>query len=104
MASSVRRSTLIVSGMVRMHLYPFAAQTNASAMPVLPLVGSTMMLSALSLPACSAASIIAMPMRSLTLPSGLKNSHLSAIVASRPAVTWLSRTSGVWPTVSTMLL
>ena len=36
------------------------------------------------MPCFSASSIIAMPMRSLTLPSGLKNSHLSAIVALRP--------------------
>jgi ribonuclease HII len=55
-------------------------------------------------PCISAASIIAMPMRSFTLPSGLKNSHLRAMVASRPAVTWLSFTKGVRPTVSMMLL
>jgi hypothetical protein len=41
MAKSVRRSRLIVSGMVRIILYPFAAATKASAMPVFPLVGST---------------------------------------------------------------
>ena len=40
MASSVRRSSDIVSGMVRMSLYPRAAATKARAMPVLPLVGS----------------------------------------------------------------
>ena len=45
-----------------------------------------------------------MPMRSFTLPSGLKNSHLSRMVAGAPSVTLFKRTSGVWPTVSTMLL
>ena len=73
-------------------------------MPVLPLVGSMMTVSFLSMPRFSASSIIAMPMRSLTLPSGLKNSHLSRMVASTPAVTLFSLTSGVRPTVSTMLL
>ena len=36
------RSALIVSGMVRISLYPFTAQTKARAIPVLPLVGSMM--------------------------------------------------------------
>ena len=81
-----------------------AAATNASAMPVLPLVGSMITVSFLSMPRFSASSIIAMPMRSLTLPSGLKNSHFSRMVAGAPAVTLFRRTSGVWPTVSTMLL
>jgi hypothetical protein len=40
-------------------------------MPVLPLVGSTMMVSGPILPACSAASIMARPIRSLTLWAGL---------------------------------
>jgi hypothetical protein len=81
-----------------------AAATNASAMPVLPLVGSMMTVSGFKMPRFSASSIMAMPIRSFTLPSGLKNSHFKAIVALRPAVTLLSFTSGVLPTVSTMLL
>jgi hypothetical protein len=36
----LRRSVVIVSGIVRMSFRPRAAATNASAMPVLPLVGS----------------------------------------------------------------
>ena len=40
-------------------------------MPVLPLVGSTMIVSGLIFPAFSAASIIETPMRSLTLWAGL---------------------------------
>src|SRR5438128_1934700 len=39
-ASSVRRSSDMVSGMVRMIWYPLAAATNARAMPVLPLVSA----------------------------------------------------------------
>ena len=55
-------------------------------------------------PRRSASSIIAIPMRSLTLPKGLKNSHFSRMTASKPAVTLFNLTSGVRPTVSTMLL
>src|ERR1019366_440978 len=39
-SSSTRRSRLMVSGMVRMSLYPFTAATKGSAIPVLPRVGS----------------------------------------------------------------
>ena len=56
--------------------YPLAAQTKASAIPVLPEVGSTITVPGRIWPALSAASIIARPMRSLTEESGLKNSHL----------------------------
>ncbi len=104
MASNVRRSSDMVSGIVRINLYPLAAATNASAMPVLPLVGSMMTVSFLSTPRLSASSIMAIPMRSLTLPSGLKNSHLRRMVASTPAVTLFNWTNGVPPTVSTILL
>ena len=57
------------------------------------------------LPAFSAASIMATPMRSLTELSGLKNSHLPSRSALTPcaAASRFSRTSGVAPTVSTML-
>ena len=46
-------------------------------MPVLPLVGSMMVVSLLILPSRSAASIMATPMRSLTDQSGLKFSSLA---------------------------
>ena len=59
-------------GNVSTSLYPFAAQTNASAMPVLPEVGSmTVVTPGSILPSASAAWIIATPMRSLTDPAGL---------------------------------
>src|SRR6188768_3406528 len=102
--SSRRRSMLMLSGMVRMSLYPLAAHTNASAMPVLPLVGSTMTVSRSIFPSRSAASIIATPMRSLTLESGLKNSHLASTTACSRGITRLIRTSGVPPMVSVMSL
>src|ERR1700722_6746100 len=66
-------------------------------MPVLPLVASTIVVRPGSIrPSRSAASIIATPMRSLTLPPGLAASSLpysSTCGASR-----LSRTSRVSPT------
>ena len=77
--------------------------TIASAMPVLPLVGSRMIVSGLSRPASSAASIRATPRRSLTLAAGLKDSKLGDNVAPTPSVTRFSRTSGVLPTSSVML-
>lgn len=69
--SITRRSVDMVSGMVRITLYPRAAPTIASAMPVLPLVASTMVPPGRSSPERSAASTIATPMRSLTLCAGL---------------------------------
>ena len=67
---------LMLSGIVRMHRRLLTAQTNARAMPVLPLVGSMMVVLGPIRPSRWAAAIIARPMRSLTLESGLKNSSL----------------------------
>jgi hypothetical protein len=47
-------------------------------------------------------SIMARPMRSLTLPSGLPNSPLTRAVAGKSLVMFCSRTKGVWPMVSVM--
>ena len=69
----------------------------ASAMPVLPLVGSMMTVSGPISPARSAASIMATPMRSLTLCAGLKNSSFATTCAPAPSVTRRRRTSGVFP-------
>src|SRR6516164_4540921 len=89
---------LIVSGITMISLYPFTAATNASAMPVFPLVGSIKtVLPAWMVPAFSASLIMLTPMRSLTLAQGLKLSSLASTVAFAPAVTLFSRTSGVWP-------
>ena len=46
-------------------------------MPVLPLVGSMITDSLVSVPVRSAASIMLTPIRSFTLESGLKNSSLA---------------------------
>ncbi len=68
--SIIRRSTDIVSGIVSVSRYPLAAHTNASAMPVLPLVGSTTCIPGLRRPDFSASQIIAAPMRHFTLYEG----------------------------------
>ena len=72
-------------------------------MPVLPDVGSMMCVSLSTCPALSPASIIARPMRSFTLESGLKNSHFTWIVEPLSGPVRRSFTSGVSPIVSRML-
>jgi len=54
----------------------------ASAMPVLPEVASTIVPAGFSSPEASAASTIALPMRSLTEAAGLLNSSFAATVTS----------------------
>ena len=66
-------------------------------MPVLPLVGSMMTVSLRINPSRSAASIIARPMRSLTLHSGFMFSIFPTTVATQPSVSRRKRTSGVLP-------
>ena len=57
--SSTRRSSDIDAGIVRISLYPLAAAMNASPMPVLPLVGSTSVVTpGVILPSFSAVSIM----------------------------------------------
>jgi hypothetical protein len=100
----LRRSIDIVSGMTRMSRRPRAAATKASAMPVLPEVGSISTVSGPILPEASSASIMATPMRSFTLAIGLKNSSFARISAFAPASSAMRcrRTSGVSPIVSVM--
>ena len=74
-------SKLIVSGIVNINLYPFAAETNAKAIPVFPLVGSIITESLFKIPFFSASIIIPYPILSFTLPPGLKYSNLPIIVA-----------------------
>src|SRR5579885_596265 len=69
-------------------------------MPVLPLVGSTIVAPGARRPSRSAASTIATAMRSLTLPAGLSDSSLPSTVALRGPGSRFSRTSGVLPTSS----
>ena len=84
-----------------------AAAVKASAMPVLPDVGSTSVdLPGVIKPFFSIASIMATPMRSFTLEIGLKNSSLRRMSALTPASLGMRamRTSGVSPMVSVMEL
>ena len=64
---------------------------------MLPDVGSTMVPPGFSSPDASAASTMRSAIRSFTLEPGLKYSSLASTVASIPAATGPSRTSGVLP-------
>ena len=82
-----------------------AAHTNASAMPVLPLVASTIVvLPGSMIPSRSAASIIDTPIRSLTLPPGLNTSSFANSWACASGSIRVSSTIGVPPTVAAMLV
>ena len=72
----------MVSGMVRMSLYPRWAATMARPTPVFPLVGSMMVPPGASRPFFSASSTIALAMRSLMDPPGFMASYLPRTVAS----------------------
>src|SRR5215207_1161931 len=72
-------------------------------MPVLPLVGSTRVLSFVSSPRASAASIIESAMRSLMLPPGFWRSALLHTSTLRCAKRRRMRTCGVLPMVSRTL-
>ena len=74
-------------------------------MPVLPEVGSISVVRPGAMrPSASSASIMATPMRSLTLEIGLKNSSLTSRSATTPfsAAKRSTRTSGVSPIVWVM--
>src|SRR5215472_2430846 len=94
----------MVSGITKAHLMPRAAQTMARPIPVLPLVGSSTIVSRLIRPSTVSASIIDTPIRSFTLWAGLKYSSLHAMVASMPLAVRLRRTSGVFPISSAVSL
>ena len=73
-------------------------------MPVLPLVGSTIVPPGFRAPLASAASTMRTAMRSFTEPPGLRYSSFASTSGAsgpRSRVTELSRTSGVLPTRST---
>src|SRR5678815_2438836 len=91
------RSVLISSGIVRMTRYPLDAATIARPIPVLPLVGSTMVPPGFSRPSCSAFSIMLSPIRSFTLPPGLKDSSLTSVSAHPSFGMRFRRTIGVLP-------
>ena len=70
------------------------AQTTARPMPVLPLVGSTMVSPGWRRPSRSAASTMATAMRSLTLPPGLRASSLPSTAAAPSGTTRLQAHQG----------
>ena len=86
------RSMLMVSGMVRVILYPLAAATYARAMLVLPDVGSTISIPGFNFPVFSASHIIAAPIRHFTEYAGFLPSIFASTVALAPSVTRLSLT------------
>ena len=108
--SRLSRSRLIPCGSVSTSSYPFAAHTIASAIPVLPLVASTIVVRPGSIrPSASAASIIATPIRSFTLPPGLADSTFPYNCTPPPRRSLSpsirgNSTSGVSPTSSAMLI
>src|SRR5580658_6415559 len=96
-ASTFRRSSDIVSGIVSVTGYPRAAATNARAIPVFPLVGSINSFPGCSMPRFSASQIMEDPIRHFTEYAGLRPSTLPRIVTDAPSVTRLSLTRGVRP-------
>jgi hypothetical protein len=70
----------MVSGIISVNGSPLAAHTYASAIPVLPLVGSTTCIPGLKTPRFSASQIMAAPIRHLTLQAGLRPSTFARIV------------------------
>ena len=81
-------------------LYPLAAATDASPIPVLPDVGSMIVVSLFNLPAFSASSKIDFATLSLTEPAGLKYSNLAIIFAFKFSAfsIFVNSNSGVRPT------
>jgi hypothetical protein len=83
-------------------LYPRSAAIIAYAMPVLPLVASTIVLSFVSSPRRSPSRIIDSAARSFTLPPGLYHSAFAytCTPGRSPVVSRLKLRSGVFPTRS----
>ena len=96
----------MVSGSVKIALYPLTAATAARPIPVLPLVGSIMVAPSFKIPFFSASSIIANAILSFTEPAGLNASSFTKMAASvTPAfAAYLPAfTIGVFPTNSNVL-
>src|SRR5574344_1601221 len=89
----------MLSGMVRINLYPLAAVISANPIPVFPLVGSIITESLFNIFFSSASSIIARETLSLMLPEGLNDSSLAnmlALILSFLVILFTS-TRGVFP-------
>ena len=96
---SWRLSILILSGMVRISLRPYARATKAKPMPVLPEVGSIKVEPGLMIPRFKKSLTMYKAARSLTDPAGLNISNLRRMSALRFkwAFRRLRRTNGVLP-------
>ena len=92
----------MVSGITMIILYPFAAASAASPIPVLPLVGSMSVVSAFNFPLSSAARRISAATLSFTDPTGFIDSTFTKSFARSPysRSTFFRRTRGVRPTAS----
>ena len=97
------RSWLALSGITTVSLYPLRAATIASAIPVLPDVGSRIVLSGVRSPDASATSIIFLAIRSLVEPVGLLPSSLAHRRTPGLGDMCGMPTSGVFPMASRML-
>ena len=97
------RSSLADSERASIILYPLAAATMVSPMPVLPLVASRMILSFVSSPLSSAFSIIYSAVLSLMEPPGLKLSSFAKIVTFLFGLSARISTSGVFPIRSSIV-
>ena len=90
-------AAVAAAGIVRTNFIPRAAQTEANAIPVFPLVGSITVVSLLISPALIAVFIIFVPILSFTECVGFKNSHLPNTVAPLSLLACCNCTSGVFP-------
>ena len=95
-------STLAVSGIIMMTLYPLSFPINDNAIPVFPEVGSTIVPPGCNFPSFSAASIIPRAARSFTLPPRLYFSSFTYTSAMFSSFSRLSFTTGVFPINSKM--
>ncbi len=84
------RSSVMSSGITMVTGCPICRANQANAMPVLPLVASTIPWPGASSPRRRLSSRMYLPMRSLMLPQGLAHSSLARIPSTS--------TSGVSPT------
>ena len=78
----LRRSTLIVSQATITTLYPLAAPTHESPIPVFPLVASTIVAPVLGIPSCSAFSIMLKQYDLFTEEPGLNASSFTPDICS----------------------
>ena len=97
------RSMLMLSGIVRISLYPFTAATKAKPIPVFPDVGSTRVSPGFIFPSFSAVSIIDNAILSLTELIGLNDSSFTYIVAESLSTNLFILTTGVSPINSSIL-